>query len=430
MVSEDELAGGVLFRVLAALVAILVAGRALGWLCRHLHQPPVVGEVIAGIVLGPSLLGRSWPEAMDALFPSQLLPHLAVLGQLGVILYMFQVGLEASGEWLRSRTTATLVLAAANIIVPLAGGVLLAVPLHAALAPRDVPLPIFALFMGVALAITAFPVLARILTDLKLTATDLGRLALACAAVGDAAAWCLLAVAAGAARGRWTHAVATVALAGLFVALAFFVVAPIVRRRMARAGKAGRAPFSVEFVLLGVLIAAAVSEGIGLHAVFGAFLLGAVIPANSALARRLPNVTGGVSSLLLPAFFALTGLRTQITLVQGSESWLWCGLIIVVATVGKVAGVAIPARLAGSDWRSAAALGVLMNTRGLMELIVVNIGLDLGIISPQLYAMLVVMALATTLMTTPLLIWLAAPVSPSSIGRSPCGTASASDTQS
>jgi Kef-type K+ transport system membrane component KefB len=390
--------------VLLALAAVIVAARLLGALFARLGQPAVIGEVVAGIALGPSLLGRAWPEAMQFLLPEAAMPYLGVIAQLGVVLYMLLVGLELDAALLRRQAGTATLVSCASLAVPFGLGVLLAGPLFPDLAPEGVGFTPFALFLGAALAVTAFPVLARILTDRGMSRAPLGVLALGCAAAADLLAWCLLAVVVGVAQAQVHSALAVLGLTCLFVVALLWVVRPavvwLVRRQEGRPVEAG----AVAWVLAGVLLSALATEAIGIHAVFGAFLLGVVFPHDSALARELERrLHSGIVLMLLPAFFAFTGMRTQIGLIQGAEDWLLCLAITAVATAGKVGGTALAARLAGLGWRSATALGVLMNTRGLMELIVLNVGLDLGVIAPRLFAMMVLMALATTLATVPLL---------------------------
>ena len=396
--------GDVLLHVLLALVAILAAGRVLGLALRSLGQPAVLGEVIAGILLGPSLLGAVAPQATAFLFPAQILPPLGVLAQFGVIFYMFLVGLELNGELLRSRVHATVTIALAGIAAPFVLGVALSWWLHADYAPENISFNAFAVFMGVALAITAFPVLARILTDRSMEKSGLGVMALGAAAVADVVAWCLLAVAVGITKSQLGSAVWTIALALVFVGVMLGIVGPLARRWLGNLDGDTISPGVTVGVMLALLLAALASEAIGIHAVFGAFLLGAVIPHQGAVARAFTTkLDDVVAILLLPAFFAYTGLRTEIGLVATWQEWAICGVILLVATAGKFGGTFVAARLTGLDGRTSAALGVLMNTRGLMELIVLNIGLDLGVISPTLFAMMVLMALATTLAATPIL---------------------------
>ncbi|MFL5339918.1 MAG: cation:proton antiporter [Gemmataceae bacterium] len=389
--------------VLLALAAVIFAGKLLGRAFTSIGQPPVIGEVVAGILLGPSLLGRVWPAGMAWLLPPGVAPFLGVIAQIGVILYMFLVGLELNLDRLRARAAQTVAVAHAGISLPFVLGAGLALPLFRPLAPPGVPFTSFALFLGVSLSVTAFPVLARVLSDRGLTKTDLGVMALGCAAVGDVTAWCLLALVVGVAQAQPGNAVLVTALSAGFVALMFLVVRPVAVRVASRYRDA-LPPELLAGILVSVLLSALATEAIGIHAVFGAFLLGAVIPHDSAIARVFPHkLEDVVTTLFLPAFFAFTGLRTQIGLVAGWDNWLICGGIILTATIGKFGGTLLAARLTGQGWRGSAALGVLMNTRGLMELIVLNIGLDLGVISPTLFAMMVLMALITTMATAPLL---------------------------
>ncbi len=396
-------AADVLPHVLLALAAILVAARLVGLVFRRLGQPPVVGEVLAGILLGPSLLGRVSPPTLAFLLPPEVVPYLGIIAQVGVILFMFLVGVELDPGLMRNRTQATVAISHASITVPFVLGALLALPLYPRLATRDVPFTAFALFLGVSMSITAFPVLARILTDRGIQRTRLGVIALTCAAVDDVTAWCLLAFVVSFVRAQSGSALATLLLTAAYLALLLGAVRPAVHRLVRAVDHRGmtQAVMTVTFVAL--LLSALITEAIGVHAIFGAFVLGVLVPHDSRIARQLrEQLEGVVVVLLLPAFFAFTGLRTQVALVQGA-GWLLCGLIIVVASVGKFGGSAAAARLTGLSWRDAAALGVLMNTRGLVELIVLNIGLDLHVLSPALFAMLVLMALVTTMATTPVL---------------------------
>jgi Kef-type K+ transport system membrane component KefB len=393
-----------LLQLLVALAAVIVTGRLLGWAFRRIGQPPVIGEVVAGLLLGPSLFGR---EISSHILPDTVAPVLGMIAQLGVILYMFLVGLELNAARLRRRAHAAVAISHASIVAPFLLGAGLSLLLFPALSRPGVPFTSFALFMGVAMAITAFPVLARILTDQRLATTELGVLALSCAAVDDVTAWCLLAFVVGVARAQVGGAIIVAGLAIAYVAFVFLAVRPLAARLVRRFEVGPRHPGLVAAMLVAVFLSALVTEAIGVHAVFGAFLLGAVIPQDSAVARAITEkLEAIVTILLLPAFFAYTGMRTEISLVSGAGPWLMCTLITLTATVGKVGGTWVAARLTGLDRHTATALGVLMNTRGLMELIVLSIGLDLGVISPTLFAMMVLMALATTLATAPLLRWL------------------------
>ena len=395
-------------RLLLALAGVILAGRFLSSLLQRVGQPPVIGEVLAGILLGPSLLGwvsRDWfGLATSPLLPPEIAPHLSLIAQLGVILYMFLVGLEFNAGLLRSYAHAAVAISHASIIVPFLFGTALALALYAKLAPAGVPFTSFSLFMGIAMAVTAFPVLARILTDRGMAQTDLGVLALSCAAVDDVTAWCLLALVAGVVQSQVSGAIQVILLSLAYIAVMLLLVRPIAARLIARTRGGVLGPTAIALTFAALLLSALTTELIGIHAVFGAFLLGVIIPHDSEIARSLKgSLEQVVLVLLLPAFFAYTGMRTEIGLVSGWQQWLMCGVIIVVASLGKFGGTLAAARVSGLDWRTSSALGILMNTRGLMELIVLNIGLDLGVISPTLFAMLVVMALVTTLATTPLL---------------------------
>ena len=391
----------VLFRVLIALGAVIVVGQILSRLLAKIHQPPVIGEVIAGILLGPSLLGA---ELSAAILPPSIAPSLGVIAQIGVVLYMFLVGVELHLGAIRARGREILVVAHTGIVVPFVLGAWLAIWLYPRLATADISFTSFSLFMGVAMSITAFPVLARILADRGLTTSPIGATALACAAVGDATAWCLLAFVVAVVNARIGDGVAVAAGALAYIAVMFLLVRPLIVRFAAR-WEGRRVTHEAAVVLFVALMAsAAATEAIGIHAIFGAFLLGVIVPHDSAVARALTGqLRDLVTVLLLPAFFAFAGMRTRIDLLANAEQWLICGLIILVATVGKFGGTFAAARLTGYTTRDSSTLGVLMNTRGLMELIVLNIGLELGVISPTLFAMMVVMAIVTTMATSPLL---------------------------
>jgi Kef-type K+ transport system membrane component KefB len=394
----------VLVHVLVALAAVIITGQLLAKLCASLWQPPVIGEVVAGMLLGPSLLG---PELSGWILPPAVAPFLGLIAQLGVILYMFLVGLELNISRLTHRVHATVATSHASILVPFLLGTLLALGLYPRLSARGVPFTSFALFMGVAMSITAFPVLARILTDRGMTRTELGVVALGCAAIDDVTAWCLLAFVVGIARAQIGQGLLVTAGALGYIAGMLLIARPLLRRVAARWTTEPLPRGAVAGVFVALLLSALTAEVIGIHAIFGAFLLGAVVPPESVVARTLTRqLEHLVTILLLPAFFAFTGMRTRIDLVSGLEQWLICALIILTATLGKFGGTLVAARLTGLGWRAAAALGTLMNTRGLMELIVLNVGLDLGVISPPLFAMMVVMALVTTMATAPVLHWL------------------------
>ncbi len=403
--SAPRESGVVLMHVLLALVVIILCARGLGSVFQRLNQPPVVGEMIAGILLGPSLLGRVAPAASAFILPGSVAPYISVIANVGVILYMFLVGVELDTTLLRGRTHASVAISHASIVVPFLLGSGLALWLYPLFSTKDVPFVVFALFMGVSMSVTAFPVLARILTDREMHTQPMGAIALACASVDDVTAWCLFALVVSVARARAGDVLITLAFTAGFIVAVFLLLRPaatwFVRlhndRRVSSRG-------SIVVACTALLLASLATQRIGIHALFGAFIIGAIIPHNSQLARDIKRKFEDlVVVLFLPTFFAFTGLRTQIGLVHGLRDWLICLLIIAVASAGKFGGGAAAARLTGLDWRQSASLGILMNTRGLMELIVLNVAMDLGVLSPTLFAMLVIMAIVTTLTTTPVL---------------------------
>jgi Kef-type K+ transport system membrane component KefB len=388
--------------VLIALAAVIATGLLLGRLLKYLGQPSVIGEVLAGILLGPSLLGPRWSSVI---LPSGIAPTLGIIAQLGVVLYMFVVGLELHVGAMGRRAHTAIAISHASIAAPFVLGALLALDLYPRLSNSDVPFTSFALFLGVAMSITAFPVLARILDDLGIMRTEIGAIAMSCAAIDDITAWCLLAFAIAVVKVKVGIALAVALEALAYAALMILLVRPLLRRLAARSTEEPLPRTTAGFVLVALLVSAFITESIGIHALFGAFLFGAVVPHDSALARAMvQRLKPMVTVLLLPAFFAFTGMRTRIDLVSGLDQWLICGMIFFVAVLGKFGGTLLAASLTGVPFRHAAALGLLMNTRGLMELIVLNVGLDLRVISPTLFSMMVLMALLTTMMASPLLL--------------------------
>lgn len=396
--------------LLFQVAVIAVAARAVGLLFRKIGQPQVVGEMAAGIMLGPSLLGWALPEASQMLFPAASLDHLNILSQIGLLLFMFLVGLEFNPRMLRNQGNAAIFTSHVSITLPYLLGAALALYLYPRLSDDRVRFTEFALFMGAAMSITAFPVLARILRERQLHKTQLGSVTIACAAVDDVTAWCLLAYILVLARAAHGAIPLWVTLGGLTIYLLFMVF--VVKRLLTRFVIAFRRRRSLTedmmaLILVLLLISAWATERLGVHLLFGAFLFGAVMPKQKQFIAQLTEKIESVTLVLfLPIFFAYTGLRTSIGQVTSGEMWFYCALILLAAVAGKLAGSAIASRVAGLGWRDSVALGVLMNTRGLMELVILNIGLDLGIISPALFSMMVIMALTTTFMTTPMLEWI------------------------
>ena len=393
-------------RLVIQLIVVLVAAQVLGILARRLRQPRVIGEIAAGVMLGPSLLGWAAPDAAAFLFPPGSLPTLQLLSQVGVLLFMFVVGLELDPGYLRGKARTAIVVSHVSIIVPFTLGVALSLALYSRYAPAGVPFHSFALFCGIAMSITAFPVLARILEDRHLTHTPLGTTAITCAAVDDVTAWSILAfvVAVTTAAGAVETLIAIVALSCVFVLVMIFVVRPVLQGALDpddNRQAPGRARLAV--ALLVMLASSLVTEIIGIHALFGAFIAGAIMPAGTFRSVLRDRIEGVGAVLLLPLFFVYTGLRTQIGLLDSVASWAICLAIVLVATAGKLGGTAAAARWTGLSWPDSVALGALMNTRGLMELVALNVGYDLGILTPEIFTMLVLMALVTTAMTGPLL---------------------------
>lgn len=396
-----------LARLILQLVVIVLAARVCGALAARMGQPPVIGEIAAGILLGPSLLGWVTPGASAFLFPADSLPTLNMLSQIGVLLFMFVVGLELDWSHMRHKAHAAVAVSHVSIVFPFLLGVILSLALYSQFAPPRVPFHAFALFLGIAMSITAFPVLARMLEERRLTGTAVGTTAIACAAVDDVTAWSLLAfvVAVTTSGGALATLLTMLALSAVFVLLMVYVVRPALTRLLDSERQAHALNKERMAIVIGVLFASALStEVIGIHALFGAFLAGVMMPGDGAFQRLLRDRLETVSSVfLLPLFFAYTGLRTQIGLLDDAGAWAVCLLIIAVATLGKLGGTVLASRLTGFGWHDAFRLGALMNTRGLMELIALNVGYDLGILTPEIFAMMVLMALVTTAMTGPLL---------------------------
>jgi Kef-type K+ transport system membrane component KefB len=394
-----------LLPVLVALAAIVLTGRLLGRFLGMLGQPPVIGDLLAGTLIGPSLLGRVMPGASAYVLPASAFPFVGVIGHLGLILYMFRIGIALDLDALRGRAHAAVAISHTSVVLPFVSGAVLALWLYPRVSTSDVSFTSFALFVGVAMSVTAFPVLARILTDNGLGSTRLGTIALTCAAVDDVTAWGLLALVVGIVQASVQGAALAVALTALFLVTMLRVVRPLVTRWI---GSSERSPSSgghdmYAVIFAGLLVCAAVSEAIGIHAAFGSFLFGAIVPREGAVTRALARSVEPVTLLLLPAYFAITGMRLRIDLVSDASGWLMCVAITVVAIAGKLGGTLMAARCTGLGWRAATALGILMNTRGLMELVVLNIGLEMGVLSPALFTMMVFMALATTIVTAPAL---------------------------
>jgi Kef-type K+ transport system membrane component KefB len=394
--------------ILIEIFVVIGGSRLVGWLFRSIDQPLVIGEIVAGIALGPSLLGWLAPDISALLFPTSAIPFLNVLSQIGLIFFMFLIGLELDPKYLRGNLNTAVVTSGVSILVPFTLAGVLSLVIYPIVSNNTVSFTAFALFLGAAMSITAFPVLARIITENNLQNTRLGTLALTCAAVDDVTAWCLLALAIAVTRtNSMADAIPTIIYSVLYIGGMLTVGRWLLKFLSTYYDRTGKlSQLMLAAIYMAVVASALITEAIGIHLIFGAFLLGAAMPKNPHLVREIAQKTEDfVLIFLLPVFFAYSGLKTQVGLLNNPELWLLCAAILGVAIVGKYVGTYYAARSCQIDKQEASALGWLMNTRGLTELIVLNIGLELGVISPILFTMLVIMALVTTFMTSPLLEW-------------------------
>jgi Kef-type K+ transport system membrane component KefB len=405
-------ASDVLLYLLLDLAIIIVAARSLGALARRFGQPAVVGEIVAGILLGPSVLGRVVPAAPAALFPPEV--PLRSLADLGLVFFMFLVGLELDPGLIRKEGRRAAIISLGGVALPFGLGVLISLPLFplnnagsfvegVTQAPSHLP---FSLFMGAAMCITAFPVLARILVERGLYRSPMGTSALCAAAVDDVIAWILLAAVVGIARtGSGTEALGALGLTVVFALLMATLGRALLARLARRSDASGRLTVDqVAIVMVSLFLSAYATERIGIHSIFGAFVLGAIMPHGSQMTRQLTDKIEDLTVVvLLPAFFAIAGLRTNLFSLNSTELLAWTVLIVLAATVGKMAGCGFAARLTGYSTRDSFALGTLMNTRGLTELVILSVGLGLGVLSDRTFAMMVIMALVTTFMAAPII---------------------------
>ena len=392
--------------LLAQIIMIILVARLFGWFFKKIGQPSVIGEIIAGIALGPSLLGLYFPDFFQALFPANSLENLKFLSQIGLILFMFVIGMELDIKVLKNRAKEAVVISHASIVIPFALGIGLAYFVYDRFAPVGVKFLSFSLFMGIAMSITAFPVLARIVQERGMHKTKLGAIAITCAAADDITAWCLLAVVIAIVKaGTFESSMYIILLAALYVVMMIFLVKPFLKRIGDLYGSKdslSKPVVAIFFLLL--IISSYATELIGIHALFGAFMMGAIMPDVPKFRTVFIGKVEDVSViLLLPLFFVFTGLRTEIGLINEPYLWKVTGFIILVAVVGKFFGSALAAKFVGQSWRNSLIIGALMNTRGLMELIVLNIGLALGVLTSEVFTMMVIMALVTTFMTGPAL---------------------------
>lgn len=397
----------VFWKLLLAIAVVIVAARLVGALFRRFGQPQVVGEIVAGVILGPTLLGEVWPAASEYVFNDDVMPFIEVFAQVGLVFFMFLVGAELDLRLIRGRGHAAALVSHASIIAPFLSGIALALLIFRTLgSPEGEFLP-FALFLGASMSITAFPVLARILTERGLHRTRLGAVTITCAAIDDVTAWCILAVVVTVAKADGVaSALPTVGWSVLFIAAMILVVRPLLSRLARHHEDEGRLSGTVmAIIFVGLVLSALATDRIGIHAIFGAFLFGAIMPQRSELTEELFDKLEDFSVIfLLPLFFVFSGLRTDVlSLGTNPQLWLYTVLVLLVAVAGKWGGSALAARMVGMGWRDSLSLGILMNCRGLTELVILNIGLELGVIPPDLFSMLVIMALVTTFMTTPIL---------------------------
>ena len=397
-----------LFLLVLQVAVILLVSRLVGMLFKKIHQPQVIGEMVAGILLGPSLLGWVAPGLSASIFPASSLGYLNALSQIGLVFFMFLVGVSLNPGELKEHGHAAVLTSHASIVTPFCMGGALALFLYPRLATSGVSFMSFALFMGSAMSITAFPVLARILTERNLLHSRMGTLSISCAAVDDITGWCILAYIVVLVRSEASSMPIWVTIGGalFYVLLMVFGVKRLLTRFEASFEQRGRLTENViSFMIVLALISALTTERLGIHSLFGAFFMGAIMPKGAAFTEAIRGRLESITVVaLLPLFFAFSGLRTTVRAVHG-ELWLYAALVVAVAIAGKFGGSTIAARMAGLPWRDATSLGILMNTRGLMELIALNIGLDIGVISPTVFTIMVLMALITTFMTSPLLEW-------------------------
>lgn len=391
--------------LLLQIITILLTCRLFGWLFVKIGQPTVIGEIVAGIFLGPSVLGNLMPETSAFLFPTESLVNINMLSQFGLILFMFAIGMELNMTEVKKKLNETILISHTSTIVPFFFGMLTAYFVYDKYANENTPFLSFALFIGIAMSITAFPVLARIIQEKGLTKTHLGTISLASAANGDITAWCLLAVVIAIAQaGTMLSAVYNILFSIIYIAFMFLVVRPFLRmighiyhnKEVVDKGL-------VAFIFLLLITSSYLTEILGLHALFGAFIAGVVMPSNVKFRKIMTEKVEDVSlALFLPLFFVSTGLRTEIGLLNRPELWWLCLIFIVVAIAGKFGGAMFSAKFVGESWKDSLYIGALMNTRGLMELVVLTIGYEMGILTPSIFVILVLMTLVTTFMTTPL----------------------------
>jgi len=388
-------------QILLQLIVILLVVQVFGYLCSFIGQPRVIGEILAGLALGPTLLGAILPRIEATVFPNSVLPTLQTLGDIGLVLYMFSLGTHIDTHTMMRQSRKATVVSLSGILLPVVMGGIFAFFLYPEFAGPKANLVAFMLLVGTAMAITAFPVLARLLAERHMLRTSIGTLALTCAAIDDVIGWCLLALVIALINATGLGSVAvTIGLLALFVGVMLGVVRPLLlfadRRIQSK-------PVLMALTVILLLLSAYITNAMGIHPVFGAFMMGIILPRRTAFIEQVQSIDQVNNLLFLPIYFVYNGLRTHIGLINSPVLWLICGLVLIVACLSKILGGALSLKALGESWKESFTLGTLMNTRGLVELIVLNIGLDLRVISPTFFAMLVIMAVVTTMMAPPLL---------------------------
>jgi Kef-type K+ transport system membrane component KefB len=388
-------------QILLQLIIILLVVQVFGYLCSFIGQPRVIGEILAGLALGPTLLGAILPRFEATVFPSSVLPTLQTLGDIGLVLYMFSLGTHIDTHTMLRQSRKATVVSLSGILLPVVMGGIFAFFLYPQFAGPRANLVSFMLLVGTAMAITAFPVLARLLAERRMLRTKIGTLALTCAAIDDVIGWCLLALVIAIINATGAAAVAmTIGFLVLFVAGMIGVVRPLL---LSADRRITSKPALMALTMVLLLLSAYATNAMGIHPVFGAFMMGIILPRRTAFIEQVQGIDQVNNLLFLPIYFVYNGLRTHIGLINSPALWLICALVLMVACLSKILGGALSLKVLGESWKESLTLGTLMNTRGLVELIVLNIGLDLGVISPTFFAMLVIMAVVTTMMAPPLL---------------------------
>lgn len=391
-------------QIFIQLIIILIVVQVFGYLCQFIDQPRVIGEILAGLALGPTLLGAVLPKFETSVFATNALPTLQTLGDIGLVLYMFSLGMHIDTHAMLKHGRKATVVSLSGVLLPLAMGGLFAFFLYPEFAGPKANLSSFMLLVGTAMAITAFPVLARLLEERGMLTSKIGALSLLCAAIDDVVGWCLLALVIAIIHATsGASIVMTLVFLVLFVGIMLVVIRPLLVFADQRV-KSKPALMTLTIILL--LLAASATNAIGIHPVFGAFMMGVILPRRTHFIEQVKSIDQVNYLLFLPLYFVYNGLRTHIGLINSPVLWLICMLVLIVACISKILGGSLSLKVFGSSWKESLTLGTLMNTRGLVELIVLNIGLDLGVISPTFFAMLVIMAVITTMMAPPLLSFL------------------------